>query len=109
MTPLEIVGEEMAAPVNADMVIDELAIDSLEYIELLRRLEDVFSVRIDEEDLTGVETLGDLCKVVDRKRVIPAPLAQQSFNPVQAAGSLSEEERAELRRRAIASAPKTFL
>jgi len=68
MTPLEIIGEEIAAPVNADMVLDELAIDSLEYIEMIQRLEQVFGVRIEEKDLENVSTLGELCCLVDGLR-----------------------------------------
>lgn len=69
MTPLEVIGEEIAAPVNADMILDELAIDSLEYIEMIRRLEQVFSVRIEEKELEHVSTLGELCRLVDRLRL----------------------------------------
>ena len=68
MTPLEVIEEEISAPVNADMVLDDLAIDSLEYICMLRRLEEVFSIRIEEEDLKDVKTMGDLCGVVNRMR-----------------------------------------
>lgn len=62
------IKEEISAPVNADMVLDDLAIDSLEYICMLRRLEEVFSIRIEEEDLKDVKTMGDLCGVVNRMR-----------------------------------------
>lgn len=68
MTPLEVIEEEISAPVNADMVLDDLAVDSLEYICMLRRLEEVFSIRIEEEDLKDVKTMGDLCGVVNRMR-----------------------------------------
>lgn len=62
------IEEEISAPVNADMVLDDLAVDSLEYICMLRRLEEVFSIRIEEEDLKDVKTMGDLCGVVNRMR-----------------------------------------
>ena len=68
MTPLEVIEEEISAPVNADMVLDDLAVDSLEYICMLRRLEEVFSTRIEEEDMKDVKTMGDLCGVVNRMR-----------------------------------------
>ena len=68
MTPIEVVADEISAPVNADMVIDELAIDSLEYISMIRRLEQVFSVRIEESQLEEVKSLGDLCRLVDKLR-----------------------------------------
>lgn len=68
MTILEVISDELNAPVEPCAIIDELAIDSLEYIELLRRLEQVFSIRLDEEDLKNVVTMKDLCEIVDRKR-----------------------------------------
>lgn len=68
MTPLEVIGEEISAPVNADMILDEFAIDSLEYIEMIRRLEQVFGVRIEEKELENVSTLGELCRLVDGLR-----------------------------------------
>lgn len=68
MTPLEVIGEELCAPVNADMVLDELAIDSLEYIEMIHQLEKVFKIRIEEKDLEDVNTLGELCRLCDDLR-----------------------------------------
>jgi acyl carrier protein len=68
LTPIEVVADEISAPVNADMVIDELAIDSLEYISMIRRLEQVFSVTIEESQLEQVKSLGDLCRLVDKLR-----------------------------------------
>ena len=68
MTIIEVISDELNAPIAEHSVIDDLAIDSLEYIELLHRLEQVFSIRIDEPDLKNVVTFKDLCEVVDRKR-----------------------------------------
>ena len=68
LKPLEVIEDEIAAPVNADMVLEDLAIDSLEYICMLRRLEETFSIRIEEEDLKDVKTIGDLCGLVNRMR-----------------------------------------
>jgi acyl carrier protein len=68
VTPFEVIQEEIDAPVAVGMILDDLAIDSLEYIELIRRLEQVFCVRIEERDLEDVTTLGELCRLVDRLR-----------------------------------------
>jgi acyl carrier protein len=68
MTILEVISDELAAPVEPEAVIDQLAIDSLEYIELILRLEKVFSIKIEEEDLKDVVTMRDLCHVVDLLR-----------------------------------------
>jgi acyl carrier protein len=68
MTPFDVIQEEIGAPVDSQMILDDLAIDSLEYIELIRRLEQVFDVRIEEKDLEDVTTLGELCRLVDSLR-----------------------------------------
>ena len=96
MTILEIISDELNATAEPDAVIDDLAIDSLEYIELLHRLEQVFSIQIEEEDLKNVVTFKDLCEVVDKLRAAK----QQSFDPRQNHSSLTEIEQKELKRRA---------
>ena len=68
MTPFDVIQEEIGAPVDSQMILHDLAIDSLEYIELIRRLEQVFDVRIEEKDLEDVNTLGELCRLCDFKR-----------------------------------------
>jgi acyl carrier protein len=66
MTPLELIADEMDAPVTEEMSLD--VIDSLEYIELIRRSEVFYGIRIEEEDLEEAETLGDFCRVIDALR-----------------------------------------
>lgn len=38
--------------------------DSLDRVEMLMELEDMFGVRLSEEDVLGVETVGDLVRVI---------------------------------------------
>jgi acyl carrier protein len=66
LTPLELIADEMDAPVTEEMSLD--VIDSLEYIELIRRSEVFYGIRIEEEDLEEAETLGDFCRVIDALR-----------------------------------------
>jgi acyl carrier protein len=68
LKPWAVIIDELDRPAELHEVISDLDIDSLEYIELIRRLEQIFSIRIEEEDLQAIVTLGDLCRVVDRKR-----------------------------------------
>lgn len=68
MTPLSIIENELNAPVHLDMVLEDMAIDSLEYIELIRRLEQEFKIEISSKELESVDTIGELCRVVYRLR-----------------------------------------
>ena len=67
-SPIAVIRDEMNAAVKLEDVIEDSAIDSLEYIELVRRLEAMFGIEINEKELERVETFGELCNVVDRLR-----------------------------------------
>ena len=45
---------------------DDFGIDSLNFVELIMELEEKFQIRISEEDVDNVETVGQLAAVVDR-------------------------------------------
>ena len=46
---------------------DDLDADSLDLVELVMALEEAFDVEIPEEDLEGVETVGEAYKLVQTK------------------------------------------
>lgn len=45
---------------------DDFGIDSLSFIELTMELEEKFEIRISEDDVAHVETIGELVAVVDK-------------------------------------------
>jgi acyl carrier protein len=45
---------------------DDFGIDSLNFVELVMELEEKFQIRISEDDIDHVETVGQLAAVVDR-------------------------------------------
>jgi acyl carrier protein len=49
---------------------DDFGIDSLNFVELVMELEEKFQIRISDEDVEHVETVGELAAVVDR--LLPA-------------------------------------
>ena len=49
---------------------DDFGIDSLNFVELVMELEEKFQIRISDEDVEHVETVGQLAAVVDR--LLPA-------------------------------------
>lgn len=51
---------------------DDLGLDSMAVIELLYRIEEVFSLQIPDEDLVGLTTVGQVIEYVQR-RVAPPP------------------------------------
>jgi acyl carrier protein len=62
--PRDLVGRVLAA----DTVIDELAIDSLGKLGLLSELEDRADVGLTEAMLIGLETLGDMARMLETAR-----------------------------------------
>lgn len=53
---------------DASTEIDALGIDSLGKLNLLSELEERADVAISEGDLPGLKTLGDLGRLIDRRR-----------------------------------------
>lgn len=45
-----------------------LDVDSLEFVELCQRLEEIFGIEIPDEKLIGVNNLRDLCNVINDLR-----------------------------------------
>lgn len=79
VTPLEVIRLELDDAIQPDTLLDDSEMDSLEFIELIRRLEQVFEIRIEESDLECVATFGELISLVDRKRIAAGtrPVASQ--------------------------------
>jgi acyl carrier protein len=59
--------EVSAADVTGKTTFEALGLDSLDLVELSVRIEDVYSVDIEEDDLKEVKTVGDAADVVLRK------------------------------------------
>ncbi|ATL65710.1 hypothetical protein CRH09_05270 [Nocardia terpenica] len=51
-----------------DAIIDDLELDSLGVLELVLRLQSVFSVALSEEEVVAATTVGDLLKLVNPVR-----------------------------------------
>lgn len=54
--------------ISEDASIKDLGIDSLGLLEFIFRIEEVFSIRIDNEDADKLQTLSDIANLVDRLR-----------------------------------------
>jgi acyl carrier protein len=55
-------------PVTPEMrLVEDLRLDSIRLLTLAAEVENRFSVRLDEEDEAGIETVADLVAVVRRK------------------------------------------
>lgn len=44
---------------------EDLGADSLDLVELMMSLEEEFSISADEEELTGIKTVGDVVKMIE--------------------------------------------
>lgn len=60
MTFTELIDDQIGAHVELDDDIDATAIDSLEYLELVKRIEEEFHVFLPDEALAKVKTFRDL-------------------------------------------------
>ena len=62
---LEVNGKKLSGLTN-DTVISKLGLDSVAVMELVSWFEEKLSIRMPDEDLAQVQTLGDLSKLVIR-------------------------------------------
>lgn len=58
--------------IREDASIKDLGIDSLGLLEFIFRIEEVFAIRIDNEDAEKIHTLTDIANLVDRLRSMAA-------------------------------------
>jgi acyl carrier protein len=61
---LEEIKVENAAQATLDTTWEELDVDSLDLVELVQSLEDEYGIRIDDEQLKPVLTVGDAVRLV---------------------------------------------
>lgn len=61
---LDEIKVENASTATMDTTWEELDVDSLDLVELVQSLEDEYGVRIDDEKLKGVKTVGDAVRLV---------------------------------------------
>lgn len=47
---------------------DDLGIDSLDAVELVLDLETVFDIKIEDDEISSLVTVGDICKLVEAKK-----------------------------------------
>ena len=62
---LEVSGKQLSGLTN-DTVISKLGLDSVAVMELVSYFEEKLTIRMPDEDLATIQTLGDLAKLVNR-------------------------------------------
>ncbi|WP_330182266.1 meromycolate extension acyl carrier protein AcpM [Nocardia sp. NBC_01503] len=73
----EVTGIEASEVTLGKSFIEDLYIDSLSLVEIAVQLEDKYSVKIPDEDLTTLRTVGDAVAYVQRLEVENAGLAAE--------------------------------
>lgn len=48
-------------------IVEDLSADSLDVVEMIMDLEDEFDVKIPDDALTGLKTVGDMVKFVEKQ------------------------------------------
>lgn len=61
---LEVSGKQLSG-LAADTVISKLGLDSVAVMELVSYFEEKLEIRLPDEDLASIQTLGDLAKLVN--------------------------------------------
>ena len=64
---VEVLSVEEAAVTKEASFADDLDADSLDLVELVMALEEEFGVEVPEEELEGIETVGQAYKLVTAK------------------------------------------
>lgn len=67
MTFEEILKEEVGEDITLDDVIDDVAIDSLDYLSFIKRLEEEFRTRIPDQELGNFETFRQMEEFVEER------------------------------------------
>ncbi|HWI23216.1 MAG TPA: acyl carrier protein [Baekduia sp.] len=62
LAAIKVPGAETA---EAETTFEELDVDSLDLVELVKALEDRFDVQISDDDLKGIASVGDAIKLVE--------------------------------------------
>lgn len=62
LAAIKVPGAETAEP---ETTFEELDVDSLDLVELVKALEDRFEVQISDDDLKGIASVGDAIKLVE--------------------------------------------
>ena len=48
-------------------LVEDLGIDSLDFVDIVMSLEDEFDTEFPEEDMAGIQTVGDIVKYIEDK------------------------------------------
>ena len=48
-------------------LVEDLGIDSLDFVDIVMSLEDEFDIEFPEEDMAGIKTVGDIVKYIEDK------------------------------------------
>ena len=67
----EILAEQLDADRDAmtadTKIADDLGADSLDLVDLLMSIEDEFGIEIPDEDVEGIQTIGDIVEYINSK------------------------------------------
>ncbi len=55
-------------PLTADTTFEELALDSLDVVQMIMAIEEAFDIEIDDEDVEGLKTVGQLLDYIEDRK-----------------------------------------
>lgn len=61
-------GFDESVTFTEEMTFGEMELDSLDVVECVMEIEDTLEIRIDDSELQGISTLGELTEIVREKQ-----------------------------------------
>ena len=61
-------GFDESVTFTEEMTFGEMELDSLDVVECIMEIEDTLEIRIDDSELQGISTLGELTEIVREKQ-----------------------------------------
>ncbi|SHH21070.1 acyl carrier protein [Thermosipho atlanticus] len=67
----KVLAEKLDIPIEdideSSHIIDDLGADSLDVVDLIMILEDEYGIRIEDDELESIATVGDILNILERK------------------------------------------
>ena len=64
----EVLPDKRLPAIDSKTIISDLGVDSISFMEVIGVLEDELGVKLGDEEITKIKTVGDVDQIISRKR-----------------------------------------
>ena len=64
----EVLPDQRLPAIDSKTIISDLGVDSISFMEVIGVLEDELGVKLRDEEITKIKTVGDVEQIISRKR-----------------------------------------